>query len=310
MKDTSSNHQPTLSQPLPDFERLKALVLDTVSSIHSRRVYAAALDEFFAWYRKEIHGPFSKTVVQRYRGELIASGLSPGSINHRLTALRKLAAEAAANSLMDIHLAAGIGRVRGVSQQGRRLGNWLSLLQAEALLNAPDPSTLKGKRDRAILAVMIGCGLRRSEIPALDFRHILQRENRWIVVDLVGKGGRIRSIAMPAWANSAVVAWTEAAGLKCGRIFRAMRRGDRVVGESMTSHSIYAVVAENATRLRLELAPHDLRRTHAKLAFRGGSRLEQIQLALGHCSIQTTELYLGTDQDFGDAPCDRLGIHF
>jgi site-specific recombinase XerC len=274
VKDTSSEHQPALSQPLLEFGRLKALVLDTVSSGHSRRVYDAALDEFFAWFRKEIPGPFSKAVVQLYRSELVASGLSAGSINHRLTALRKLATEAVDNGLMDARLAAGIGRVRGVRQQGRRLGNWLSLLQAEAPLNAPDSSTLKGKRDRAILAVMIGCGLRRSEIAALDYLHTQQRENRWIVVDLVGKGGRVRSIAMPSWAKSAVEAWTEAAGLKGGRIFRALRRGDRVMGEAMTTHSIYAVVAGNATRLGLELAPHDLRRTHAKLAFRGGSRLE------------------------------------
>jgi integrase len=94
--------------------------------------------------------------------------------------------------------------------------------------------------------------------------------------------------------------------------FSHRRGADHAVlmGEAMTSHSIYAVVAENATRLGLEFAPHDLRRTHAKLAFRGGSRLEQIQLAFGHCSIQTTERYLGTEQDFRDAPCDRLGIHF
>jgi integrase len=102
-----------------------------------------------------------------------------------------------------------------------------------------------------------------------------QRENRWIVVDLIGKGGRICSIAMPSWAKGAVETWMEAAGLKSGRIFRAMRRGDRVAGEAITFHSIYAVVTENATRLGLELAPHDLRRTHAKLAYRGGSRLEQ-----------------------------------
>jgi integrase len=308
VKDTSSNRQPALNQPLPDFERLKSLVLDTVSSSHSRRVYAAALDEFFAWYRKDSRGPFSKAVVQRYRRELAAGGWSAGSINHRLTALRKLATEAADNGLMDTHLGAGIVRVGGVRQQSRSLSNWLSLLQAEALLNAPDPSTLKGKRDRAILAVMIGCGLRRSEIAALDYLHMQQRENRWIVVNLVGKGGRMRSVAMPAWAKSAVTTWLEAAGLKSGRIFRAVRRGGRVTDEAMTPHSIYAVVTENAFRLRLKLAPHDLRRTHAKLAYSGGSRLEQIQLALGHSSIQTTERYLGTEQDFGDAPCDRLGL--
>lgn len=87
---------------------MKALVLDTVSSVHTRRVYAAALDEFFAWHETTGCGPFGKAIVQRYRSDLVASGLSAGSINHRLTTLRKLATEASDNGLIDAHLAAGI----------------------------------------------------------------------------------------------------------------------------------------------------------------------------------------------------------
>jgi len=57
-----------------------------------------------------------------------------------------------------------------------------------------------------------------------------------------------------------------------------------------------------------KIAPHDLRRTFAKLAHKGGSALDQIQLSLGHGSIQTTQRYLGVEQDLTDAPCDRLGL--
>jgi hypothetical protein len=110
---------------------LKALVLDTLFSIHSRRFYAPGLDEFFAWYRKEGRGPFSKAVVQRYRSELLASGLGAGSINHRLTALRKLATEAADNGLMDIHLAAGIGRPKSRENKKRPLGAVLAITTME-----------------------------------------------------------------------------------------------------------------------------------------------------------------------------------
>jgi integrase len=56
------------------------------------------------------------------------------------------------------------------------------------------------------------------------------------------------------------------------------------------------------------LAPHDLRRTFAKLAHKGDAPLEQIQLSLGHASIQTTERYLGVKQSLSDAPCDHLGL--
>ena len=65
---------------------------------------------------------------------------------------------------------------------GIRTGNWLSLRQAQALLSAPDVATLKGLRDRAILAVLLGCGLRRSEVAALTFAHVQQRDGRWCIV--------------------------------------------------------------------------------------------------------------------------------
>lgn len=75
-----------------------------------------------------------------------------------------------------------------------RAGNWLSLNQAQTLLNASDITTLKGLRDRAIIAVLLGCALRRSEVAALTMAHIQQRDGRWCIVDLYGKHGRVRTI--------------------------------------------------------------------------------------------------------------------
>jgi integrase len=91
--------------------------------------------------------------------------------------------------LLAPELANGITRVKGVASKGVRLGNWLTARQAQALLNAPDTTTNKGLRDRAILAVLLGCGLRRSEVAALTFKHIQQWDGRWCIVDLVGKRG-------------------------------------------------------------------------------------------------------------------------
>jgi integrase len=82
-------------------------------------------------------------------------------------AVRKLAVEAADNGLLAPELATGITRVKGVASKGVRLGNWLTVQQAQKFLNAPDVATPKGMRDRAILAVLLGCGLRRSEAAAL-----------------------------------------------------------------------------------------------------------------------------------------------
>src|SRR6266513_349885 len=210
------------------WQRLKALVLDSVSSPITRRVYNLGLDEFFAWYGQEPRSGFTKATVASWRVSLEARGLGAVSINVRITAVRKLAVEAADNGLLPPEIAAGITRIKGVASKGVRLGNWLSLRQAQALLNAPDAATNKGLRDRAILAVLLGCGLRRSEVAALTLRHIQLRDARWCIVDLVGKHGRVRTVPMPTWVKKAIDAWTSAAGVINGQVFRAVDRGDRV----------------------------------------------------------------------------------
>src|SRR6202790_2697376 len=161
------------------WHKLKALVLDSVSSPITKRVYNLGLDEFIAWYGQEPRPGFTKATVSAWRVALEARGLGSVSINARITAARKLAVEAADNGLLAPELAAGISRVKGAKSNGVRVGNWLSIRQAQALLNAPDACTKKGLRDRAILAVLLGCGLRRSEAAALTLRHIQQRDNRW-----------------------------------------------------------------------------------------------------------------------------------
>src|SRR5271169_1208659 len=195
------------------WQRLKALVLDSVSSPTTRRMYNMALDEFMAWFQQESRPGFTKAIVSAWRVSLEARGLSSSSISVRLSAIRKLAVEAADNGLLRPELAAGIVRVKGVKTIGVRVGNWLSLPQAQDLLRAPDIATIKGQRDRAILAVLLGCGLRRSEVATLTFAHIQQRDGRWCIVDLVGKHGRVRTAPMPTWVKVAIDAWTLPAGV-------------------------------------------------------------------------------------------------
>jgi site-specific recombinase XerD len=152
-----------------DWRRLKALFLDSVSSPITKRVYNLGLDEFFAWYGQQPRPGFTKATVSAWRVALEARGLGAVSINVRITAVRKLAVEASDNGLLAPELANGITRVKGVKSKGVRLGNWPTVKQAQALLNTPDVATTKGLRDRAILAVLLGCGLRRSEVAALTF---------------------------------------------------------------------------------------------------------------------------------------------
>lgn len=293
--------------PVWGWVRVRALVLDSVSSPHSRRVYAKALDDFWDWCERSATSGFTRETVQRYRAHLNERGLAPSSLNLHLTVLRKLAHEAAANGILAHEAAASIADVKGTRQKGVRLGSWLTLDQAQALLKAPQGDSLRAKRDRALLALLVGCGLRRSELADLDRDRIQQREGRWVIVDLEGKGSRIRSVPMPAWAKAAVDAWTAVAGIQDGRFFRAVSQTGELK-ESLTAQAVYLIVKRYAEKLGIEIAPHDLRRTFAKLAHRGRSPLEQIQLSLGHESILTTERYLGVRQNLTDAPCDHLGI--
>src|ERR1700689_1400586 len=147
-------------EKIAQWEKLKALVLDSVSSPITKRVYNMALNEFMEWFQQAPRPGFTKATVSAWRVSLEARSLGSSSIIIRMSAIRKLAGEAADNGLLAPELAAGISRVRSAKSVGIRVGNWLSVRQAQSLLNAPDVTTVRGLRDRANLAVLLGCGLR------------------------------------------------------------------------------------------------------------------------------------------------------
>jgi site-specific recombinase XerD len=309
MRQKANGQALTLKRLSEAEARAIEMVLDGLPSEHSRRAYERGLFDFFHWHRGVGRPQINKAVVQRYAAGLREAGMSPSSVNLRLSAIRKLAAEAADNGLLDAQIAGGIRAVKGARQEGRRTGNWLTREEAQAWLSAPDKRTMRGRRDRALLAVLIGCGLRRSEAANLIFEHVQQRDGRWILVDLIGKRDKVRSVPMPNWAKAAIDEWSRASGISEGLVFRAINKGDRVVGAGITPQAIYNIIVGYADALdKKGVAPHDLRRTFAKLAHKGGAAIDQIQLSLGHKSIQTTEEYLGVEQDLTDAPCDHLGL--
>jgi integrase len=281
------------------------LVVDGVSSLETKRSYTHALVEFATW---KAGMPLTRAVVYAWRAGLEAEGLSPATVNVRLAAVRRLAREAAANGLLDAVTAAGIESVPGIRQRGNRIGHWLTRQQAQALIEAPEPNSLKGKRDRCALALLVGCALRRGEAEKLEFDDIQQRDGRWVIVDLRGKGGRIRTVPVPAWVKVAVDRWREAAGLAEGRVLRSMNRRGALTGGSLSDRAVWNLAAAYGARIGVTLAAHDLRRTSAKLCRAAGGELEQIQLLLGHASVETTERYLGTKQDLQHAPNDRMGL--
>ena len=155
----------------------------------------------------------------------------------------------------------------------------------------------------------MGCGLRRGELAGLGFDAIAQREGRWAIVDLVGKHGRVRTVPMPSWAKAALDGWAVTAGISSGSVLRRVSKAGHVGPGPLTPQAVFETVVGYGDRTGLgKITPHDLRRTFAKLAHQGRAPLEQIQISLGHASIQTTERYLGLRQNLHDAPCDRLGL--
>jgi site-specific recombinase XerD len=247
--------------------------------------------------------------VLRYRFFLEQKDLAPSTINVRLAAVRRLAYEDADTGLLSPELAAGIARVKGAKRLGVRIGNWLTAEQGKALLRNSCLDTLRGKRDRAILAVLIGCGLRRAETVAIHMEDPQLREEHWIIADLIGKGRHIRMVPMPSWVKNAIDEWTAKAEIAEGNVFRRVNRQGAIWGDGITPKAIWHIVKAAAQRAGIvNLAPHDLRRTCARLCHLAGGELEQIQFLLGHVSVQTTERYLGCKQKLHQAVNDQLGL--
>jgi integrase len=261
------------------------------------------------WYCSEPRLAFNRIVVLRYRSYLESRQLAPGTVNLRLGAVRRLAYEAADCGLLSSDLAAGIRRVKGVKKLGVRLGNWLTAEQAHSLWQAPDSQRLKGKQDRALLALLMAYGLRRHEAAGLRIDDLQQREEHWAIVDLVGKAGHVRTVPILGWVKVQLDDWLRAAGIAGGRVFRGVTRMGRTRGDRMTEKSIWHIVKDCANSIGMpKLAPHDLRGTCARLCHASGGELEQFQFLLGHVSVQTTERYLGCKQRIRSAVNDRVGI--
>ena len=294
---------------IPELEQSKAAVLNTLASVHSRRGYAFAIDRFVAWYCSEPRLTFNRAVVVRYRSHLEGLRLSASTINLHLSAIRRLADESAESGWLTPELAIGIRRVQGVKRLGQKSGNWLSRNQAQELVNAASKTDLRGWRDGAILGLLLGCGLRRSEVVGLTMDQLQTRDGRWVIVDLIGKGRRLRTVPVPSWSKQLLDAWFRHSGVSQGRVFRRVSKMGKRQEAGVTANVVVYAVKRCAHQAGIaNLAPHDLRRTCARLCHECSGELEHIRFLLGHATVQTTERYIGSKQKLQDAVNDRFGI--
>jgi integrase len=294
---------------IPELQQSKIAVLNTLASQHSRRSYEYAIDRFIAWYCSEPRLEFNRSIVVRYRSFLERLSLSAATINLHLSAIRRLADESAESGWLNPELAIGIRRVKGVKRLGRKMGNWLTRNQAQELVNAASKANLRGWRDGAMVGLLLECGLRRSEVVGLNLDQLQSREGHWVIVNLIGKGARLRTVPVPSWTKELLDSWLRRSGVSEGRVFRRVLKGGMLQPSGVTANVVWYAVKRCAGQAGINnLAPHDLRRTCARLCHSSGGELEQIQFLLGHASVQTTERYIGSKQKLQDAVNDRLGI--
>ena len=178
----------------------------------SRRAYAAHIKRWRAWNESTLAGtpaPLTRENVKGYLRALELSGASPQVRNQALAALKRLASEAAELGWIEHNDAAQIARIKSRRAAGVRTGLWLTAAQSQRLMQAPDGTTIAGKRDRAVLVLLLGCGLRRNEACALTTAQCVQHEagGRMILQNIVGKGGRVRSVQVPRWAAQCISEW-------------------------------------------------------------------------------------------------------
>lgn len=330
MKYDEENANQSISQSLiKSINQIETLAERVCSGMakETRRAYKREIKAFLQWLFST-GKPLSFESLESYKEQMTNSERGETAINQALTAIKKMVRKLPKYGLIDKSQADIICSVESIKIRGKKTHNWLTASQAEKLLAAPKESkranSLLAYRDRAILALLVGCGLRRSEVQAITVEHIQQREGRWVIVDIVGKRNKSRTVPMAGWCKALIDQWIEQSGIKNGQIIRqcswkvrsqkdngrfALTRHHLDIGDPLSTQSIYnAVERYSMAVLGFRIAPHDLRRSFAKLARNGGSELEQIMNSMGHDSLSTTQAYLGTEIDYQNAPSDRLGL--
>jgi integrase/recombinase XerD len=287
-------------------------ILNTLDSKHTRRAYRIQLELFFAWI--ESAGVLTRPIILEYIRQRREAGASAAACNLALSAIRKLATEAAGEGLISPDVAKAIDSIKSIKRRGRPTGNWLTIEEAQTLIRSCDTKTLKGLRDRVMLSLLLQCGLRREEAATLQVEQIQMRGKRTLIADLLSKGNRTRTVPVNTSTADLIEQWLKRTKITHGPLLRSVNKADELDatrGEGMSSDAIYKAIRILAQKaLDIDLRPHDLRRTFGKLARVGGAELDQIQHTLGHADLRTTQLYLGEYQNLEpqSAPCDMLNL--
>ena len=331
------------------------LVADTLAaaagnSEHTAKAYQTAIGLFLAYLSDQIgdHLPDDwlplaepiqegRATVWQFRGRCAAlvaiyPSLVDGFVNHRkavgdskaTAALRQQGARTFLSvALRDNILTQEQGLALGIKpyrQRQRRdvqpVGRRLKFDEVRLLRSTIDSSTNKGKRDLAIIDLMLFAGLRRSEVAGLRIDQIKQEAGRWWL-QIIGKGDKPRRVKAHDILYGSIRAWADVVGIELGaeigRLFCSVNKGDNLTDGKLTGGTIGRLVAEYGSLAGLaplrgdnRLSPHDLRRTMARNAYDNGAGLIIVQQVLGHADPKTTARYIGAYEEDDNTAIDYV----
>lgn len=190
------------------------------------------------------------------------------------------------------------------TQRGTRAHVWLSAAEVRRLVATPAGRT--AQRDRVVLALLVGAGLRRDELVSLAWTDVTRQGDR-VVLSVTGKGDKGRVVPVSAALASILDAWRAVTGPD-GLVVRGHAAGGGLTA-SLTAAQVYNITRRAGQRMgRPELAPHDLRRTYAQLGYENGVPLTQLSVLLGHADVATTQRYLNLELDLAVTASDFVPL--
>jgi len=274
-------------------------IRDSVVSQRTKILYTKELAQFLAW--NDGH-ELERTRVLEYRQYLLDKGYAPASVNLALTAIRRLAEEAEAQNCLSDRVARQILAIDGLPNRGVKFGNWLTADQTLALLALPDQQTNRGLRDFVALGLLLGCGLRSDEAIRLRIDQVVERDGRLVLLDILGKGRKYRTVVVPRWLEGPLLGWiTRGEG---DFVIRPVRSG-KIEPKGINNRALATRILEPlVAAIGVKCSPHDLRRTFAATATLNGANVEAVRQALGHESLATTTRYVASALSLANPACD------
>jgi len=288
-------------------------VIDSVMKdieLSSRPSYKEAIEQFIGFCVSQGNLPFRNphSLFVSYK-DYLRDSYRPSTANKKLSAVRKLIKFAAAAGYVTYPQFAAIENTTNLNDLGGEFRTWLEEDQAQSFFAAPDSSTCIGKRDKVAILFMLVLGLRRAEAVSIRWNQIIQQGEFWLVKDIKGKGGRVRSVKIPTQYMEVLYDYSEAcagADPEGYILVHIDRHGNHY--EALTPRAIGKIVDKYAQQLDYRITPHGLRRTCATLAYRNGADMDMVRQMLGHSTEVTTRHYLKDSLYLENAATDYVGV--